>query len=157
MPISTEQLYLSIVTLMGILHLPTPAFGYTRITSPTTFGNIFSATASANHAILFNIFAAGLYALYKGKAATAFLHTHVVLFALTYVALLLLNFISWDKPKVEWYEMFGDDQAEKKAKDELVAMVVVPMVLFNFVILPFYVWRSSSSSSGCVQISASSA
>ena len=161
MPLSTEQLYLAIVTITSSLTLPQPTFGYTLVSSPPAYGNVFSALSSTNHAIVFNTFAAGMFALYKGKAATTFLHAHVVLFALTYLALLLLNFIMWEEQRFTWSALQEMTNLEietdlKGPPEGLIASVIVPIVLFNFVLLPLYVWQASMPS-GCVKITVTEA
>lgn len=155
MSLTAAHVYMSVLTLAATICLPQPCFGYAVVTVPDhIWGNTFSFIASANHAIVVNLFVAGLYALYKEIASVPqFIHTHVALFVLTYITLLLFNIIAWDNDKIEWSSTVrkGEGGLLTDPPPELVTVVAVPMVLFNFVLLPLYLWRQQRTST-CLQV-----
>jgi hypothetical protein len=156
--------------MSSLLCLPSPSFGYAIVTDPHILGNIFTFIGSLNHAVVVNVAAIGLFTLSKGKSATGLLNLHVLLFLATYVACLLLNFVLWEGHKIMWSTAVGVAVADSAAlKDgayvkaaavglsfdpppELTSMVVIPTILFNFIMLPLYLWRHWTSASGCIQI-----
>lgn len=169
-----SQVYLSVVTLFACIHLPTPTFGFARVTDPAFWGQTFSFLASANHAILVNTALLGLNALARGKrTSTRVIDLHVVLFGLTYVALLVLNFLLWHSHVVQWSSVIpgmvevsmdqykdatinGTAQARYftafDAPQELLLVTALPPVIMNLVLLPFTLWTSSAR---CVVVGAS--
>lgn len=177
-----SQVYLSVVTLFACIHLPTPTFGFARVTDPAFWGQTFSFLASANHAILVNTALLGLNALARGKrTSTRVIDLHVVLFGLTYVALLVLNFLLWHSHVVQWssvipgmVELSMDQYQDATingttvatdakiasaryftsfdAPQELLLVTALPPVIMNLVLLPFTLWTSSAR---CVVVGAS--
>ena len=169
--LDSKQLYLAMITLFGMMYLPSPTFGYARVTSPDAmWGNVFSFLASTNHAVTVNTFALGLSALWKGSPASRLVHLHVVLFVGTYLILLLMNFLLWDSHTVEWSTVIpgyvfasatdvsvsgstvaavgavaGQGFVTFSAPSELVTIVAIPMVLFNFLLLPLALYTERSA------------
>ena len=156
--LTSGQLYLAMVTLTGMSFMTYPAFGYAVVTTPSAlWGNVFSFLATTNHAVIVNAFVLGLHALWKGASPSRLLHLHVVLFVGTYMLCLLMNFLLWDSNKILWSTAItgyvqasytqvknGDDVSISAGKGfvafdppgDLVAIVAIPVFLFNFVVLP---------------------
>ena len=176
----TQKMYLFLITLTSLARLGQPVFGYAIVTEPSrTLGHLFSFTASTNHAVIFNIGILGLYSLWKGKSASNMLNVHVILMLGSYLFLRILKLILWESPTLSWdteisgfiaadrsyYESQDNvtvketDTFEQRVRlfdppDELVALVVIPFVLFNLIILPSVLLFSGNR---CVSIEMSSA
>ena len=127
--LTSGQLYLAILTLVSLSHLPMPSFDYVMVSSPALWGDVFTMLATVNHAVVINTAALGLHAIWKGaEAASRLIHVHVVLYFGTYLLLLLINFLVYDSTKISWKS--GTLPSDK------MGFLAVPLFLFNFVVLP---------------------
>ena len=130
--LTSGQLYLAMVTFAAFSSYYSSNFQYVMVSSPGTpalWGDVFTFLCSTHNAVVFNMAALGLHAIWKGaEAASRLLHVHVVLYFGTYLLLLLLNFLAYDNDKISW--------TQGKLPSDKIGYLAIPIFLFNFLILP---------------------